>query len=96
MTSQSTSHTNGFSKPEAMEEEKFEDVGLDDEEAKPKKKGIFARFSDFSGESQTSGNTKPATQHLGFHIPSRKKGSTTLESELGTIRPPVGAGAETA
>ena len=79
-----------------MEEEKFEDVGLDDDEAKPKKKGIFARFSDFSGESQTSGNTKPASQHLGFHIPGRKKGSTTLESELGTIRPPVGAGAETA
>lgn len=79
-----------------MEEEKFEDVGLDDEEVKPKKKGIFSRFSDFSGDAQTSGNTKPASQHLGFHIPGRKKGSNALESELGTIRPPVGAEAETA
>jgi hypothetical protein len=95
MSPQSTPYTNGFSKPEAMEEEKFEDVGLDDEEVKPKKKGIFSRFSDFSGDAQTSGNTKPASQHLGFHIPGRKKGSNAVESELGTIRPPVGE-AETA
>ncbi|KAF7117588.1 hypothetical protein CNMCM5793_006640 [Aspergillus hiratsukae] len=82
MSPQSTPYTNGFSKPEAMEEEKFEDVGLDDEEVKPKKKGIFSRFSDFSGDAQTSGNAKPASQHHGFHIPGRKKGSTAVESEL--------------
>lgn len=76
-----------------MEEEAFEDVGLDDEEAKPKKKSIFSRFSELSSESQPSGNTKPSSQPLGFHIPGRKKGPTSVGSELGTIKSTEAEGA---
>ncbi|KAE8152807.1 hypothetical protein BDV25DRAFT_150413, partial [Aspergillus avenaceus] len=51
--------------PTSMEEEQFEDVGLDDEtESKPKKKGLFSRLGDFTTDSQTSSNSK-----LGFHLP---------------------------
>lgn len=56
--------------PESMEEDNFEDVGLnDDDDAKPKKKGIFSRFGDFSNDA---GGTKQSS-HLGFHLPGRKK-----------------------
>lgn len=53
-----------------MEEDKFEDVGLnDDDDAKPKKRGIFSRFGDFSNDA---GGIKQSS-HIGFHLPHRKK-----------------------
>lgn len=67
-----------------MEEEKFEDVGLNDE-AKPKKKGIFSRFGD-SSDAPQSGNR---TASFGFHIPGRKRGQSGGGSELRAMKEPV-------
>lgn len=79
--------SSGFEKPEAMEEETFEDVRLQDE-AKPKKKSIFARFGDSSGDAQSG--TKPSTS-FGFHIPGRKRGQSGGGSELSAIKAPTSA-----
>ncbi|KAH8425879.1 uncharacterized protein LDX57_003617 [Aspergillus melleus] len=93
MTSPSRTHSGFDRKPESMEEE-FEDVGLEDEEAKPKKKGIFSRLGDLTSDSQTtSSNSK--SSHLGFHIPGRKRGQSNVGSELGAMKTPP-PGAETA
>ncbi|OGM47533.1 hypothetical protein ABOM_004227 [Aspergillus bombycis] len=70
--------------PTSMEEEQFEDVGLDDDnEAKPKKKGLFSRLGDFTNDNQTSSNSK-----LGFHIPGKKRGQSNVGSELGSMKLP--------
>ncbi|KAJ5587683.1 uncharacterized protein N7459_003448 [Penicillium hispanicum] len=76
-----------FEKPDAMEEETFEDVGLNDE-AKPKKKGLFARFGDSSNDAQPSG-PKSSTPSFGFHIPGRKRGQSGGGSELSAMKGPV-------
>lgn len=65
-----------------MKEEVFEDVGLNDE-AKPKKKGIFARFGD-SSDSPSSGKSTP----FGFHMPGRKRGQSGGGSEMGSMPKP--------
>ncbi|PYH44489.1 uncharacterized protein BP01DRAFT_357793 [Aspergillus saccharolyticus JOP 1030-1] len=91
----STLHTGLCRQPESMEEEQFEDVGLDDEnETKPKRKSIFSRFGDFtSSDSHNSSNSKSST--LGFHIPGRKRGQSNGASELGPFKsPPASAGSE--
>ncbi|KAJ5620556.1 hypothetical protein N7510_004540 [Penicillium lagena] len=69
------------------QDDDFEDVGLNDE-AKPKKKGIFARFGDSSGEPQHSGGAKP-TSTFGFHIPGRKRGQSGGGSELNPMNAPA-------
>ena len=79
-------------KPDAMEEEVFEEVGLNDE-AKPKKKSIFARFGDSSNDAPSSGN-KTSTS-FGFHIPGRKRGQSGGGSELGAIQAPEPVSAST-
>ncbi|KAL4893952.1 hypothetical protein BDV59DRAFT_176526 [Aspergillus ambiguus] len=67
--------------PAAMEEEQFEDVGLDDDESKPKKKGIFSRLGDFASDSPSSGR---------FHIPGRKRGpSNPGAAELSPMKSPA-------
>ncbi|KAI9368023.1 hypothetical protein BJX61DRAFT_546920 [Aspergillus egyptiacus] len=73
-------------RPKILEEDKFEDVGLGDDESKPKKKGIFSRFGDFSNDSQTNSSK---TSHLGFHIPGRKKPQGALSSEMSAIKSPA-------
>ncbi|KAE8374505.1 hypothetical protein BDV26DRAFT_269890 [Aspergillus bertholletiae] len=80
-----SSYARGLGKqPTSMEEEQFEDVGLDDDnEAKPKKKGIFSRLGEFTNDNQTSSNSK-----LGFHIPGRKRGQSNVGSELGSMKSP--------
>lgn len=65
-----------------MKEEVFEEVGLNDE-VKPKKKGIFARFGD-SGDAPSSGKSTP----FGFHMPGRKRGQSGGASELNSISKP--------
>ncbi|KAL4874815.1 hypothetical protein BJY04DRAFT_203116 [Aspergillus karnatakaensis] len=72
-----------------VEEDQFEDVGLDDEEAKPKKKGIFSRFGDFSSDGQSGGSTSKPTSHLGFHLPGRKKPQAPPSSEMGAMKSPA-------
>jgi len=69
------------------QEDDFEEVGLNDE-AKPKKKGIFARFGDSSGDTQQSGSAKPTTT-FGFHIPGRKRGQSGGGSELNPMNIPT-------
>ncbi|KAL4809616.1 hypothetical protein BDV18DRAFT_82749 [Aspergillus unguis] len=85
--------------PETTEEDGFEDVGLNDDadEAKPKKKGIFSRFGDFStnGDSQVGGS-KPSS-HLGFHIPGRKKSAQAPPSaEMRAMKSPTASASEVA
>ncbi|KAJ5152035.1 hypothetical protein N7492_010330 [Penicillium capsulatum] len=79
--------SSSFEKPESMEEETFEDVGLQDE-AKPKKKGIFARFGDSSGDAQSTNKPSPT---FGFHIPGRKRGQSGGGSELSAMKTPKSA-----
>ncbi|EHA17895.1 hypothetical protein ASPNIDRAFT_176564 [Aspergillus niger ATCC 1015] len=90
----STLYSNLSKQPEAMEEEQYEEVALDDEEVKPKRKSIFSRFGDFTNDSsQNSSTTKSST--LGFHIPGRKRGPSNVGSELGTFKaPPANAESE--
>ncbi|KAJ6102948.1 hypothetical protein N7486_005375 [Penicillium sp. IBT 16267x] len=71
-----------FEKPDVMKEEVFEDVGLNDE-TKPKKKGIFARFGDSSSDAPSSGKSTPR-----FHIPGRKRGQSGGGSELSSMTKP--------
>jgi len=76
-----------------MEEEQFEDVGLNDDEVKlpPKKRGVFSRFGDLnfanSNDSQSSAGSKISSS-FGFHLPGRKRGQSGAGSELGTVNPP--------
>ena len=69
--------------PEAVDEETFEEVGLN-EESKPKKRGIFARFGD-SGEHVGEENSRPSSSHRGFHLPGRKRGQSGQGAELGSM-----------
>ncbi|KAL3480231.1 hypothetical protein BJX99DRAFT_254825 [Aspergillus californicus] len=92
MNSQSSKRLSERHEPEAMEEEGFEDVGLEDEEAKPKKKGIFSRFGDFTTGDTQSGSgpvSGSKSSHMGFHIPGRKRPQAPPVSEMGAIRSPV-------
>jgi len=73
-----------------MEEEAFEDVGLNDE-VKPKKKGFLSRFGDSSSDAQPAGATKSSTSSFGFHIPGRKRGQSGGGSELGSMKVPPSA-----
>lgn len=79
--------SNNVRKTAPKQEDDFEDVGLNDD-AKPKKKGIFARFGDSSGETQQSGGAKP-TSTFGFHIPGRKRGQSGGGSELDPMNTPA-------
>lgn len=91
MASPSAMHGSNFEKPEAMEEECFEDVGLEDE-AKPKKKGFLSRFGDFSSETQADSSPKVSSSHLGFRLPGRKRGQSGTGSELGAMEPGAQSG----
>lgn len=75
-----------------MEEENFEDVGLNDE-TKPKKKGLFSRFADSSNDAPQCGTKSPTT--FGFHIPGRKRGQSGDGSELNAMKGPASATAST-
>lgn len=79
-------HKSSFEKPESMEEECFEDVGLEAEN-KPKKKGLFSRFGDFSNDTQASVSSSKPSSHLGFHLPGRRRGQSNAGSELGAMKP---------
>lgn len=87
VTSPSALYANGFDKPESMEEEPFEDVGLDDEvkPQHPKKRGLFSRFGDFT--TTTDPESKGNFPHLNFHLPGRKRGQSGTGSELGAMTP---------
>lgn len=88
--------------PEAQLEDKFEDVGLNDEvPGKPKKRSLFSRSSDVSSNTADAGAVgsdaaRQPSSHFGAHLFTRKRGQSGQGSELGsipTVRPSSGAGA---
>lgn len=69
-----------------MEEEAFEDVGLVDDDVKPKRRGLFSRFGDNSSENTSNNNSRPSSSHLGFRLPGRKRGQSGQGAELSPYR----------
>ncbi len=83
-----------FERPQPTDEEGFEDVGLNDE-SKPKKKGLFSRFSNDTPESPASADvSRPSSSHYGFHIPGRKRAQSGQGAELGDIDKPTTKGGD--
>lgn len=79
-----------FEREPPTAEEGFEDVVLNDEQNKPKRKGFFSKF----GEQAEAGASAPATLSK-FHITGRKRGQSGQGAELGTIdRPGTSGSAE--
>jgi hypothetical protein len=78
-----------FERQPPTAEEGFEDVGLNDEQNKPKKKGFFSKF----GEQQEGGVTSPTTSSR-FHLTGRKRGQSGQGAELGAIQRPATAGSK--
>ncbi|CAI7588328.1 unnamed protein product [Penicillium glandicola] len=89
----SGTHSNSFTKSDTMEEEVFEEVGLNDE-AKPKKKGFLSRFGDSTNDAQPSG-PRSSTSSFNFHIPGRKRAQSGVGSELGSVKVTTSAPAPT-
>ncbi|KAI9840021.1 MAG: hypothetical protein M1819_000213 [Sarea resinae] len=79
-------HERHFERPQPTNEEDFEDVGLNDE-AKPKRRGLFSRFGD-SSDTATSESVRPSSSHHGFHFTSRKRGQSGQGAELGNMQSP--------
>lgn len=73
---------------QTMEEEAFEEVGLADEDVKPKKRGLFSSFGDSSSDN-TNNNSRTSSSHLGFRLPGRKRGQSGQGAELSNYRPEV-------
>ena len=72
-----------FERQPPTAEEGFEDVGLNDEQAKQtKKKGFFSKFGE---GSDTNAQTPTGSR---FHISGRKRGQSAVGEELGNIQPP--------
>jgi len=79
-------------RPHAVEEG-FEEVGLNDE-AKPKKRGLFARFSDHTESSGlASPDAKHASNHHNFLFTGRKRGQSGQGNELRSMSQPGGRNA---
>lgn len=74
----------------STEEDAFEEVGLADEDVKPKKRSLFARFGDNNNsENNSTNNSRPSSSHLGFRLPGRKRGQSGQGAELSTYRQEV-------
>jgi len=72
-------------RPHEPVEEGFEEVGLNDE-TKPKKRGLFSRFGDSSGDSPITADARPASGHHNFlQFPGRKRGQSGQGAELSSI-----------
>jgi len=71
-----------FQRQPPTAEEGFEDVGLNDEQKQPRKKGFFSKF----GESGEQGSQSPTGSR--FHITGRKRGQSGQGAELGNIERP--------
>ena len=76
--------------PVSKVDEDFEDVGLQDEVAKPqpKKKSFLSRFSDNADDAPPP---NPENKHHHFSIlTGRKRGQSGTGSELGSMPGPTG------
>jgi len=78
-----------FERPQPTDEEGFEDVGLNDE-ARPKRRGLFSRFGD-SSETAASDPPRPTSSHHTFHFTGRKRGQSGQGAELGNMERPNGS-----
>lgn len=69
------------------------------DETKPKRRSIFARFGDSNGNEGANssatdgveGGSRPGSSHRGFHLPGRKRGQSGQGAELGHLVKPVAA-----
>jgi hypothetical protein len=62
-----------------LEEDGLEEINLNDE-PKPKKRSIFARFGD---NDNANGDARPTSSHHGFHFTGRRRGQSGSQgSEL--------------
>ena len=77
------------SPPKPVEEEVFEEVGLNDDPKPPKKKGFFSRFGDLNESATPEESSRPSSSHRGFHLPGRKRGQSGQGAELGSIPKPM-------
>jgi len=77
-----------FEREPPTTEEGFEDVGLNDEQNKPKRKGFFSKIGDIAEAPQS-----PITSTSKFHFPGRKRGQSGQGAELGNIERPGTANA---
>lgn len=75
-----------FERQPPTAEEGFEDVGLNDEQNKVKRKGFFSKF----GETGEYRAPSPTTSR--FHITGRKRGHSGQGAELANIERPGTAG----
>ncbi|TID21264.1 hypothetical protein E6O75_ATG04659 [Venturia nashicola] len=72
-------------RPHEPVEEGFEEVGLNDE-AKPKKRGLFSRFGDTLADAPVYVDARPASSHHNFlQFPGRKRGQSGQGAELSAI-----------
>lgn len=74
-----------FERQPPTAEEGFEDVGLNDETKQVKKKGFFSRLGE---SSDNAAPTSPTTSTSRFHIGGRKRGTSGVGEELGSIERP--------
>lgn len=74
--------------PQTQEEDKFEDVNIDDPKPQPpKKRGIFARMLDSDDHAEANGRPTSSQEKSGpwHHLTSRKRGQSGQGAELGAI-----------
>jgi len=76
--------------PQTQEEDKFEDVNIDDPKPAPqKKKGIFARMLDSNDDSESNGRPVSSQEKMEktpwHHLTSRKRGQSGQGAELGAV-----------
>jgi hypothetical protein len=74
--------------PQTQEEDRFEDVNIDDPKPTPiKKRGLFARMVDSVDHSDTT--NRPTSSHdkgmPWHHLTNRKRGQSGQGAELGSI-----------
>ncbi|KAH8737315.1 hypothetical protein BGZ61DRAFT_438071 [Ilyonectria robusta] len=72
-----------FERQPATAEEAFEDVGLEDKQPQPRKRGFFSKFSD---TQEKDASVQPAVSR--FLIHSRKRAPSGQGAELGSIDQP--------
>lgn len=75
-----------FERQPPTAEEGFEDVGLNEEHKQVKRRGFFSKFGESSEPSpQTQTQTQTSSR---FHLPGRKRGTSGVGEELGSIQRP--------
>ncbi|KAH7162988.1 hypothetical protein B0J13DRAFT_26146 [Dactylonectria estremocensis] len=82
-----TAMDRSFERQPATAEEGFEDVGLEDKQPQPRKRGFFSKFSE-TQEKEKDTSVQPAVSR--FLIHSRKRAPSGQGAELGSMDQPKG------